>query len=82
MTPMTGFIGITGNTVTLFHTFTNEERQEDYDTVVLCFYNKADDDVYFGLKGKVKDLVRIGDCVAPRDAQAAVREGEIAAREL
>jgi len=81
-TPMTGFLGIKGNTVTMFHSFTNEERQEDYDTVVLCFYNKASDDVYYGLKGKVKELVRVGDCLAPRDAQCAVREGEIAARAL
>ena len=79
MTTMTGFRGIDVNTVTLFHTFTNEERQEDYETVALCFYNQADDPVYFDLKGKVKELVRIGDCVAKRDAQAAVREGEIAA---
>ena len=82
ITPMTGFIGIEGKTATLFHTFTNEQRQEDYDTVVLCFYNKATDDLYFGLKGKVKELVRVGDCLAPRDAQAAVREGELAARAL
>ena len=81
-TPLTGFIGINGKTATLFHVFTNEERQEDYDTVVLCFYNKAADDLYFGLKGKVKELVRVGDCLAPRDAQAAVREGELAARAL
>ncbi len=82
LTPMTGFLGISGTTASLFHTFTKQERQEDYDTVVLCFYNKAQDDLYFALKGKVKGLVRIGDCLAPRDAQAAVREGEIAARAL
>jgi mycofactocin system FadH/OYE family oxidoreductase 2 len=81
-TPLTGFVGIDGHTATLFHAFTNEERQEDYDTVVLCFYNKASDALYFSLKGKVKELVRIGDCLAPRDAQAAVREGELAARAL
>ena len=56
LTPMTGFLGINGKTVTLFHAFTNEQRQEDYDTVVLCFYNKASDDLYFGLKGKVKEI--------------------------
>ena len=44
VTPMTGFMGINGTTATLFHTFTNEQRQEQYDTVVLCFYNKATDD--------------------------------------
>jgi hypothetical protein len=82
LTPMTGFLGINGTTATLFHTFTGEQRQEEYDTVVLCFYNKASDALYFGLKGKVKELTRVGDCVAPRDAQAAVREGELAARAL
>ena len=82
ITPMTGLIGIKGRTATLFHTFTNEQRQEDYDTIVLCFYNKATDGLYFGLKGKVKELVRVGDCLAPRDAQAAIREGELAARAL
>jgi mycofactocin system FadH/OYE family oxidoreductase 2 len=82
ITPLTGFIGINGKTATLFHAFTNKERQEDYDTVVLCFYNKASDDLYFGLKGKVKEIGRVGDCVAPRDAQAAIREGELAARAL
>jgi hypothetical protein len=80
LTPMTD--GINGTTATLFHTFTNEERQEDYDTVVLCFYDKANDDLYFALKNCIKELVRIGDCLAPRDAQAAVREGELAARAL
>jgi len=50
--------------------------------VVLCFYDKANDDLYFALKNCIKELVRIGDCLAPRDAQAAVREGELAARAL
>ena len=82
LTPMTGFIGIDGRTVTLFHTFTNKEYQEEYDTVVLCFYNKASDSIYHGLKGHVEHLIRVGDCLAPRDAQAAVREGELAGRAI
>ena len=82
LTPMTGFIGINGRTVTLFHTFTNKEYQEQYDTVVLCFYNKASDSIYHGLKGHVEHLIRVGDCLAPRDAQAAVREGELAGRAI
>jgi len=81
-TPMTGFLGIDDNTVTLFHTFTNEERQEEYDTVVHCFFSRANDELYFGLKGKVKEVHRIGDCLAPRDAQRAVRDGELTARAL
>jgi mycofactocin system FadH/OYE family oxidoreductase 2 len=82
LTPMTGFLGIDGNTATLFHMFTNEERQEEYDSVVLCFYSKANDDLYFNLKGKAKELHRIGDCLAPRDAQRAIRDGELTGRAL
>jgi mycofactocin system FadH/OYE family oxidoreductase 2 len=82
ITPLTGFRGIDGNTATLFHAFTGQEHTEDYDTVVLAFFRKANEDLYFGLKGKVKELVRVGDCLAPRDAQWAIREGEVAARAL
>jgi hypothetical protein len=82
ISPLTGFRGINGNTATLFHAFTGKEHQEDYDTVVLCFFPKANEDLYFGLKDKVTQIVRVGDCLAPRDAQWAIREGEIAARSL
>jgi NADPH-dependent 2,4-dienoyl-CoA reductase/sulfur reductase-like enzyme len=82
MTPMTGFKGIRDKTVTLFHSFTGEERQAEYDTVVLCFYNKANEQLYFDLKGKVKELHRVGDCVAPRGAQEAIHEAERVARLL
>jgi mycofactocin system FadH/OYE family oxidoreductase 2 len=82
ITPLTGFRGIEGNTATLFHAFTGKEHTRVYDTVVLAFFRKANEDLYFGLKGKVKELVRVGDCLAPRDAQWAVREGEVAARAL
>lgn len=82
MTPMTGFKGIRGNTVTLFHSFTGEERQAEYDTVVLCYYGQANDQLYFDLKGTVNDLHRIGDCVAPRGAQEAIHEAERIARAL
>jgi mycofactocin system FadH/OYE family oxidoreductase 2 len=82
ITPMTGFRGINGNTATLFHAFTGQEHTQEYDTVVLVFFPKANEELYFGLKGKVKEIVRIGDCLAPRDAQWAIREGEVAARTL
>jgi mycofactocin system FadH/OYE family oxidoreductase 2 len=81
-TPLTGFKGIRGNTVTLFHAFTGEERTAEYDTVVLCFYNKADETLYYELKGKVRELHRVGDCVAPRGVLEAVHEGERVARAL
>ena len=48
---------------------------EDYETVILDMGNLPVDDLYFKLKGKVKELYRVGDCVAPRGIDMAVLEG-------
>ena len=37
--------------------------------------NDADEALYFALKGRVRELHRIGDCVAPRRADSAIYEG-------
>lgn len=42
----------------------------------------VDDDLYFALKGKVKELHRIGDCVAPRKVDMAIWEGHQVGREI
>ena len=36
---------------------------------------KANDELYFALKGAVENLHRIGDCVAPRKLDHAIYEG-------
>jgi NADPH-dependent glutamate synthase beta subunit-like oxidoreductase len=48
----------------------------DYDTVVYAMGSRAEDGLYKALKGKVKELYRIGDCVAPRKIDMAILEGE------
>lgn len=48
---------------------------EGYDTIVLDMGNRADDRLYKDLKGKVKELYRVGDCVAPRGIDTAFLEG-------
>jgi thioredoxin reductase len=48
---------------------------EDYETVILDMGNLPVEDLYFQLKGKVKELYRVGDCVAPRGIDMAVLEG-------
>ena len=53
-----------------WHTF------EDYDSVVYAMGNRAEDALYKTLKGRVKELYRIGDCVAPRKIDMAILEGE------
>jgi len=52
------------------------------DTVVLATGAKANDELYFALKGEVESLHRIGDCVAPRKLDHAIYEGYLAGREL
>jgi hypothetical protein len=46
-----------------------------YDTVVLDMGNVPNDGLYRQLKGRVKELYRVGDCVAPRGIDMAVMEG-------
>lgn len=48
---------------------------EGYDTIVLDMGNRADDRLYKNLRGKVKELYRVGDCVAPRGIDMAILEG-------
>ncbi len=45
------------------------------DTLISAFGGVADESLYFALKGKVKELHRIGDCVAPRRVEHAIFEG-------
>ena len=37
--------------------------------------NDADDELYFALKGRSRELYRVGDCVAPRRVDSAILEG-------
>ena len=55
---------------------------EGYDTIVLSAGNVAHDHLYFELKGKVKELYRIGDCVAPRKTDMAIMDGHRVGRLL
>jgi mycofactocin system FadH/OYE family oxidoreductase 2 len=55
---------------------------EGYDTVVLATGNRVEDSLYFALKGNVKELYRIGDCVAPRKIDMAILEGNRVGRLL
>ena len=51
------------------------------DTLVLATGHKADDALYFDLKGVVENVHRIGDCLAPRKLDHAIYEGFIAGLE-
>ncbi|MBI4189857.1 MAG: FAD-dependent oxidoreductase [Betaproteobacteria bacterium] len=76
ITPHSAVKEITGRTVTLFNIYTNEERKiSGVDNVVLVMGNAANNELYRALKGRVKELYAIGDCVAPRIVDRAILEG-------
>ncbi len=52
----------------------NAVMLEGYDTIVLDMGNRSDDRLYRELKGRVKELYRAGDCVAPRGIDMAFLE--------
>jgi thioredoxin reductase len=67
---------INGTTVKTVNIYSNEVFvYEDYDTIVVVLANKPNQDLYLRLKGKIKELYRIGDCVAPRKIDMAIWEG-------
>jgi len=82
-TPYTVIKEIQGRTVTVYNIHSREERTiEGVDTVVLAYYHKASDGLYFAMKGKIKELYRVGDCLAPRMIGDAIRDGERVGRQL
>lgn len=67
---------IQGTTVQGRDIFTNQLRVwEGYETIVLDMGNQAEDRLYKALKGKVRELYRLGDCLAPRGIDRAIYEG-------
>ena len=69
-------MGLAGSELTLLHhpTGTNVTRHPDW--VVLAVPATPVDWLYHDLKSAGVSVERIGDCVAPRRAHAAVVEGE------
>jgi 2,4-dienoyl-CoA reductase-like NADH-dependent reductase (Old Yellow Enzyme family)/thioredoxin reductase len=79
-------VAIEGGTVRLRDVYTHEpQRREAIDTVVLALGAEADDALFHALeprRAQGLDLRLIGDALAPRRADAAIREGEAAARAI
>ena len=59
-----------------------ETELRDVETVVLATGHRANDALYLALEGRVPVLHRIGDCLAPRQLDQAIYEGELAGREI
>jgi hypothetical protein len=55
---------------------------EDIDIFVLAMNKDPNNGIYKALKGKVPELYRIGDCVAPRRTHYAVWDGHEIGRKI
>ncbi|MDY7037828.1 MAG: FAD-dependent oxidoreductase, partial [Thermodesulfobacteriota bacterium] len=82
-TPDIAVLEIQGTLVKGLNVYSNEMIDfEGYDTLVLAAGNDSKEELYFNLKGKVKEIYRIGDCVAPRKTDMAIVEGHRVGRLL
>ncbi|MET0323847.1 MAG: mycofactocin system FadH/OYE family oxidoreductase 2 [Ilumatobacteraceae bacterium] len=69
-------MGFDGTTLTLLHHPTGADVVRTPDWVVLAVPAAPDEQLYLDLKASGLRVERVGDCVAPRRAHAAVVEGE------
>ena len=75
-------MGWSADGLTALHHPTGQERRLACDWAVLAVPQEPDEGLYFELLGRVQEVHRVGDCVAPRRAHAAVIEGERAGASL
>ncbi len=68
--------------VVLRDAFTEQLEELEADTLVLSYWRKADTTLYDQLKGKVKEVHRIGDALAPRRLINAIYDGYKVAAEI
>jgi mycofactocin system FadH/OYE family oxidoreductase 2 len=57
------------------HILSQKEAEIPCDAVVLAVGSAVDDALYRSLRGKIPELHRVGDCVAPRRMESAIAEG-------
>ncbi len=82
-TPNTLITAYDGRNVTVKNAYSGKEDTiQGIDTVIIASWNKPNDELYSTLKGKVKELYRVGDCLAPRTAMDAIYDAYKIAREI
>jgi len=76
-------IEIKGTEVHGIDVYSNESKVfSEFDTIVTAMGNQVQAELYFALKGRVKEIYRIGDCVAPRKIDMAIHEGYMVGRRV
>lgn len=82
-TPDFAVMEIKGTEIHGFNVYSNVwDAIAGYDSVVTAMGNDVCDGLYFALKGKARELYRVGDCVAPRKVDMAIHEGYMAGKRV
>jgi 2,4-dienoyl-CoA reductase (NADPH2) len=75
-------LAVDDGSVTAVHAYSGQTLKfGPFDTIVIANHGRANDALYFALKGTV-EVHRAGDCVAPRRASNAIGEGHRLGRML
>jgi 2,4-dienoyl-CoA reductase-like NADH-dependent reductase (Old Yellow Enzyme family)/thioredoxin reductase len=84
LSPLTEVVAIGENSVSVRDAVYSPKTWtiEGVDTVVFAAGGQARDGLYRELQGRVGELHAIGDCMQPRDVEAAVYEGHMLGRAL
>jgi hypothetical protein len=80
--PNTAMVSIGDHEVTLIDTLSLAMETFSVDAVVIRTHGLPNDDLYFALRERVPEVVRVGDAVAARPADRAIFDGHRAGRAL
>ena len=81
--PFTLVKAIEGSSLVIYNIYSKQEQRiERVDTVVLVGYSNPNNALYHALRGRVKELHAIGDCVAPRNCIDAIFDAYKIARTI
>jgi len=81
LTPSTRVREISDNKVTIANLFTDQESViEGIDTVVLACGGVENNELFYALKGQVKELYAVGDCKGVRKILWATNDGAMIGR--
>ena len=80
--PSTALASIGEREATLLDVLSGRPETIPVDSVVIRTHGTADDGLYFALRDRVPEIVRVGDAVAVRPADRAIFDGHLAGRAL
>jgi mycofactocin system FadH/OYE family oxidoreductase 2 len=83
LTPHFDAVSIKGSDAVIQNVYSGEDRiTGGYDTFIYVTHNYSNEALYHSLKGKCKEVYRVGDSVAPRMIEQAIWDGEEIGRRL